>query len=205
MTHHIAAPHQIVKVLNALSDRKLLCCTLSFLIASIFFQSTSAQDELVVIGPSPVMTFRVHQANSQDLNFAFENFQTKWFTSQKSLNDFWKEFSRNEPAIAPTFPVDWSTTAVLGVFWKSRDGLIRIPSFFESEVVGQQGENPVLKLRFLLNEPCFGIITDESPAAFMSFRLAELKYSKIEIESEATQSLNCMDDPLKEQKTKALQ
>jgi len=147
-----------------------------------------------------VRRFHFLEVNPTKLNFAFGEFTSRWFVSQADYENFYLNNTRNVDVPADILPIDWSSEALLTIFWKSEDGVIRMPAFVGSEVRETQDDpnNPdspvtrTLVLHFLMNKPCFGIITDVSPAVFMPFRFADLRFKDIKIESDPSRITNCM-------------
>lgn len=140
------------------------------------------------------------EANPVKLNFAFENFTSRWFISQEEFGKFYSEHTRNVDVPADVLPIDWSSEALLTIFWKSEDGIIRMPAYVGSEIReapenADDPDSPITKtlvLHFLMNKPCFGIITDVSPVVLMPFRFSDLKFTNIKIESDPSRITNCL-------------
>jgi hypothetical protein len=173
----------------------------------IMTQSVAAISQLVFIfgllfsssifAQSKVLEIRKLEMEPSAVDFKFDEFQTRWFTKQAGWENFWNENSRISPVDIPAAPVNWEKEAVLGIFWQSQDQVIRMPAFLHTEEIQIDGDDPKslkLKITFLLNTPCFGIITDSSPSAFLTFAYDKLRYKSIEISTEETQSTGCFDD-----------
>src|SRR5690606_23624876 len=98
-----------------------------------------------------------------DLNFAFSESEVFEFKTRENLENFWKENSRIVNTKAPNFPVDWENEILILVGWESIDDVVRLPSLSNQNI-----RKDILEFEFFLTKPCFGIITDVSPTAFLS-------------------------------------
>ncbi len=131
---------------------------------------------------------QVIQVPAQQLNFKYKAFKTQWLTSMNDWKTLWKE-SRME-GDAPNLPVNWKNESTLAIFWPSKDGVVRIPAFSGAEVVDVDGAKQ-LRLNFNLNSPCFGIITDVSPAQLILIDQTMTDIDRVVIHSENTKSIGC--------------
>lgn len=111
-----------------------------------------------------------------EINFAFPQNKVFEFADRKSLEEFWVKYSRIINAKAPEIEISWDKENLIAIFWESRDQIIRMPALTNFEHRDEK-----LHLHYFLVEPCYGIITDISPATFWTIskekreKLQELK------------------------------
>lgn len=167
---------------------------LSFSSEKLFADSTESQTEnafrsLDKSEKTVARRIQLVQILPKDLHFHFSNFTTKWFLSEKDFQNFWKQSSMMN-AKAPEVSIDWKTEQVLGIFWEGKDDVVRIPAFAGTEVRENDGVRQ-LRLYFNLNRPCFGIITDVSPAQFLIVDKDLNDIDRIVVATENTKATGC--------------
>jgi hypothetical protein len=123
------------------------------------------------------------------LNFKFQNQNQFWITSETQWKDFWKTNSRIQGE-APKLNVRWSSQSLLGIFWASKDAVVRIPTYQGIEE-WDEGMKKFIRVVFALNVPCFGIITDNSPVKFLLVDKNFADIDSISIRTEETKSVGC--------------
>ncbi|MBN8554693.1 MAG: hypothetical protein J0L93_04540 [Deltaproteobacteria bacterium] len=123
------------------------------------------------------------------LNFKSDKEKYIWLTSEDQWKSFWKDYSRVDGK-APKLNVNWSTQSLLAIVWESKDTVVRIPVYQGIEE-DQEGTKKSLRLIFSLQKPCFGIITDASPAKFL---LVDQNFSDIDevsMRTEESKAVGC--------------
>ncbi len=132
------------------------------------------------------------QIDPADTNFKFDSIRIFKFESEETWRNFWAENTRNLDKIAPQVPVNWNSEALLAIFWASEDAIVRLPAFLHAEEIGDFG-TPEMKTRlnFVLHRPCFGIITDESPAAFFLVDESLNNTQRIAVQTENSKAIGC--------------
>ena len=138
---------------------------------------------------APIRRLQTLQFPSELINFQFGGFQTFWVTTERYWNSFWTKYSRNDQP-APIIPIDWKKESVLAVFWESKDEVVRIPTFMGIEQFGREGSK-TMRVSFTLNKPCFGIITDSSPAQFIIINHELFDLDSISIRTLDTKTVGC--------------
>lgn len=148
-----------------------------------FSMSTQAADN------ADIRRIQVLDISHTIADFKFERFKTQWILSEKDWKQFWENNSRIHIP-APNLPLNWKSESVLGVFWKSIDDVVRIPTLMGSDVYEEIGIK-TLVLMFTLNSPCMGIITDSSPRSFVVIDHKMSDFDNIVVRTEKTKSVGC--------------
>jgi hypothetical protein len=138
--------------------------------------------------PLPFRKIQLLQVPAEKLNFALKTFKAQWITSEADWKNLWKKSRMEGEAIK--LPVQWMSESVLAIFWESKDAVVRIPSFVGADIDDVNGVRQ-MKLTFNLTTPCFGIISDSSPAQLLVIDRSLGDVDKIIVHTETTRATNC--------------
>ncbi|MDB5036945.1 MAG: hypothetical protein JWQ35_473 [Bacteriovoracaceae bacterium] len=193
---------QMTNVVNTLSQLKtFICLSFSFLFLQISFaesvdpsiakpdtKRSSAASSSSQNNSETLRKIQIIQIPSQQLNFKFSQFQTRWLTNENDWNDLWKK--SGVEGDAPKLPAQWQNESVLSIFWPSKDAVVRIPTFTGAEITETDGVKQ-MRLYFNLNTPCFGIITEASPASLLLIDQSLSDIDRVVIHTDATKTTQC--------------
>ncbi|PIR23648.1 MAG: hypothetical protein COV44_01625 [Deltaproteobacteria bacterium CG11_big_fil_rev_8_21_14_0_20_45_16] len=176
------------------TSRKFIGLVSLIILTILSFSKIQAQDALPKEDEGIKLEIGHYYLPPTSLEFQFDNFQKFWIGDLESWQALWKDHNAN-PDSLPGLKVDFQKKAILALFWKSEEGVIRYPSILTVEEVTKSETEKNLRLRFNLTTPCFGLVTSRSPAMFLVFDREDLKYSKIEVESIQSNQQDCFGSP----------
>lgn len=178
---------------HAAQKKSYISLLVSSLVLTLFFSVELLAESVTTSSTSnTARRLTTLQINPLDLNFKFENFQTFWITNAQDWKSLWADHSQTPGQAAPDVPVNWHAEAILAIFWKSEDTKVRWPALMGTEDITSSSTSArKMRLNFILTTPCFGIITDRSPAYFVviNHQLADL--DGIDVRSDNAKMSGC--------------